>query len=400
MVAAAAVVALLAAACSSSSHTASNGGPTYTVGILADITGAASSSTKTIVQGVQAGANRAKQEGYTIHYVVADTATNPSQVLSGAQRLVEEDHVFAVIAASALFYSAAPYLTAQGIPVVGWSVDGDEWLTSPNMFSPNGPSDPRKVATTWGIIMQKLGVRTFGSVGYSVSLSAEATKGAAASAQAVGIKVGYVNSNLPLGSTDVMPEVLAMKSAGVEGVMSQTDSNTALLVVSTYRQVAGNLFKAALLTTGYGSDLLEGGPGAVQAAQGVYFDIPFEPVGLHTAATQQFQSNLQAVGVTSEPTFAEYIGYTSIDLLVQGIKGAGTNPTHASVIKALDGIHAYNGAGLFGSHTVDMSARTGDMAGIDNCLWVTKLVGTDFQPVPGMQPICGQNVPGKTIPAS
>src|SRR5207245_7474288 len=107
-------VLLVAAACGSSSSSGSNsgnGGKTYTVGILTDVTGLASSGNKTSVQGVQAGTVLAHRDGYTIKYVLGDTATSPSGALTAAQKLVQQDHVLAVVAVGALTFAAAPFLT-------------------------------------------------------------------------------------------------------------------------------------------------------------------------------------------------------------------------------------------------------------------------------------------------
>src|SRR5579875_633520 len=102
-IAALATAALVATACSSSSHSSSGASAasrTYTVGLLTDYTGAAAASFKTSVQGVEAGIHRAGGEGYSIHYVLADTGTSVSGALSAAQGLVERDHVYAVISES------------------------------------------------------------------------------------------------------------------------------------------------------------------------------------------------------------------------------------------------------------------------------------------------------------
>ena len=53
------------------------GGKTITVGVIADITGLAASSSKSAIQGINAGVIYAKSQGYTIKYIVTDTATNP-----------------------------------------------------------------------------------------------------------------------------------------------------------------------------------------------------------------------------------------------------------------------------------------------------------------------------------
>lgn len=401
LVAATAVILMGAAGGSSSASSgSSSGGHTYTIGVLTDITGPGASGNKTSVQGVNAGTVLAKKQGYTIKYVVADTTTSPNAVLSAAQKLVQEDHVLAVIGVSALTYSAAPFLTSQGVPVVGVPEDGPEWITSKNMFSVYGPLDTTKVATTAGQFYKMEGVTNVGTLGYSVSpTSAEEAKATAVSAQVAGLRAGYVNATFPFGSTNVQPVALAMKSAGVDGVGATVDPNTFLALVTALRQFGANP-KVALSPTGFGGDLTQSGPGAVQAAQNVYFDQQFEPVELNTAATRQFQSALRSVGVTTDPTYAEYAGYTAIALLVQGLQGAGSNPSHASLIKALSGITNFNGAGLLGSRTVNLRQRKSVAVGVDECLWFTKVSGSTFQLVHGADPLCGTIVPGKTVSAS
>lgn len=407
---AATVVALVgAAACgSSSSHSGGgssssaggSGGHTYTVGILTDVTGLAASGNKTSVEGVKAGAALVKKDGYTIKYVVGDTTTSPSGALAAAQKLVQQDHVFAVIAHSSLTFAAASFLAQHNVPVVGFAEDGPEWITAKNMFSVVGPIHTEKVTTTFGKFFKMEGATTIGALGYSISpSSAESAKGAAVSAQAVGLKAGYVNAKFPFGSTNVQPVALAMKSAKVDGMTASVDPNTSFALIGALRQLGVHL-KAALLPTGYGGDLLQAGPGALQAAQNVFFSTSYEPVEMHTAATQQLENALKSVGVKGEPTYAEYNGYASVLLLVQGLKAAGSNPTQASLITALSGIHSFNPGGLYGSHDVDINDRVNEVGGPDNCEWIVKLVGQGFQLVSGAEPICGTVVPGKTVSAS
>jgi branched-chain amino acid transport system substrate-binding protein len=291
-------------------------------------------------------------------------------------------------------------LTQQHIPVVGVAEDGPEWITSPNMFSVFGPLDLSKVASTTGEVFKKEGATTVGSIGYSVSpSSSESAKAASVSAQAAGLKSGYLNANFPFGSTNVEPEALAMKNAGVNGWTASVDPNTGYALITALKQ-AGAHIKIALLPTGYGGDVLQAGPGAIQAAQGAYFLSTFEPIEMHTAATEQLSKDMKAVGVKLDPTYAEYAGYTSIALLVDGLKAAGSNPTQADLITALSGIHDFTAAGLFGSHKLDMSQRHNVVVGVDNCYWVTKLKDKTFELVPGQDPICGHVIEGKSVSAS
>jgi hypothetical protein len=89
------------------------------------------------------------------------------------------------------------------------------------------------------------------------------------SARAAGLRVGYVNANFPFGATDVGPAALAMKKRRGRRVVLQTESNTAFALITALRNEGVNL-KVASLPAGCGGDLLQAGPGALNAAQNVY----------------------------------------------------------------------------------------------------------------------------------
>ena len=378
---------------------AAGGGKTITVGVIADVTGLAASSSKTAVKGIDAGVIYAKRQGYTIKYVLADTGTNPATALTAAQKLVTQDHVSVVIAHSAILFAATNYLTAHGVAVIGPGEDGPEWATAKNMFSVYGVTHPTKVGDGLGRFLKAQGVTSFGAIGYSVSpTSSEAAKSAAASAKSQGIKVGYLNASFPFGGTNVQPEVLAMKSAGVNGFTATTDPNTAFALVTGMRQ-AGADVKVAIFSTGYGGDLEQAGPGALNAAQNVFFQLEYEPVEMNTPATKQFESDLTAAGVSGKPTYAEYNGYVSVGLLVQALKMTGGNDQSSALINAMSQIHDWNALGLFGSHSLDLNDRVNGLGGADNCIWITKLEGDNFTLVPGADPICSKEL-SVTVPAS
>ncbi len=120
---------------------------------------------------------------------------------------------------------------------------------------------------------------------------------------------------------------------------------------------------------------------------------------MQTAATKQFVSDLKSAGVTAEPTYAEYNGYLSTGLLVRALKAAGSDPTKASITTALTGIHDYDGRPGRGRKS-DPNDRENTIAGVDNCLWFVKLVGSTFEVVKGAAPLCGKEVKGVTVSGS
>ncbi len=391
---------------STSSSTSGSGGSggggsaskTFTVGLLTDLTGPAAQEAATSVAGVEAGIGVASTEGYKIKYVVADTGSSPAGALTAAQQLVAQDHVLAVLALSSLTFGASDYLTSQGVPVVGAAFDGPEWLSpsSDNMFSVIGNLDFKKVTTTAGLFLKSVGVTNLGSLGYSISpSSASAARAAAASAEEQGIKAGYLNDSFPFGSTNVAPVALGMKNAGVDGVDLSVLSTTAFSLINTLKQQGVHL-KAALLPTGYGGDLFDSGQGAVQAAQGDYFFANFEPVEMHTAATEQLQNTLATyAGIRVDPTFAQTLGYLSVLGLVQGLQGAGADPTQHALITSLAHITDYQASGLWGGHqSVNWSQRA---MGSKQCYWVTRLSGSTFHVIDGSAPVCGYIIPGKSV---
>jgi branched-chain amino acid transport system substrate-binding protein len=409
------VVLIAAAGCSSSSKSSgssatSNGssggstsgkGTSYTLGVLADLTGPIADTGKSTPAGVKAGIGLYNSEGYNLKYVIADTGSSPAGTLAAAQKLVDQDHVFAIITTSGLTFAAAPFLTSKGIPVLGAQVDGPEWVTSPNMFSVFGYSLFNTVQTTTGNILKLLKANNFSAIGYSISpSSSNAAKSAAASAQHAGIKVGYLNTSYPFGGTNVAPSVLAMKAAGVDSFEGLVEQVTSYAILTGMRQ-QGVTLKVPLLAAGFGSDILKAGAATQQAAQGAYFLNAYQPVMLNTPATQRFSNALQKyAGIPGEDaTYNVYHPYISVDAFVTGLKAAGGHPTQAQFIQAMLGITNYNAAGLYGNHTISfaMAGRGQNGNGADNCTYLMLYQGNTFHQVTGGEPICGTTIPGKKV---
>lgn len=397
------VAALVAAACgssSSSSGTGGAGGKTVTIGVLTDLTGLASSTEKGVPAGIKAGVGAVKAEGYTVKYDVIDGQSSPSAVLAAAHKLVEQDHVFAIIAISSFTFAAAPYLASKGVPVIGAAVDANEWTTDRNMFSVNGTVNFNDVYTTTGDFCKAEGTKTVGLLGYSISPSSAATaKADAISATAAGLKVGYLNANFPFGSTNVGPEVIAMKNAGVDCYTGTVETSTSFSILQALRQ-SNVPVKAALLPIGYGGDLFSGGASAEQAAQGVFFTSYFEPVEMHTAATEKMMNAFKTyAGLTTDPAFNQYLGYVSVDAIVAGLKKAGSKPTQKSFIDAMQATTSYDAAGLLGAHPIgfSMAQRGQSNNGNLQCSFVAQFKGSTFHVVPSMAPLCGTKIQGKHV---
>jgi branched-chain amino acid transport system substrate-binding protein len=392
----AACAALTACGSTGGSGAGSTGGAagskTITIGVVSDLTGVASSGFITDVKGIQAYMNRINAaggvNGYKIKYVVGDTTSTPTGALTAVQELVQQHNVFAIVENSSVFYGAEAYALQAGIPIVGDAIDGPIW-TDPkntNLFAAAGVINPNYTILALGQFMKSQGATKCASIGYSSSVSSQkSASGFIKSCETAGLKSGYLNNQVPFGSTNVGPIALAMKAAGVDGIYLPIDPSTAFALAAALHQLGVKL-KSVLLATGYGGDLLAS-KAAVQAAQGDDFSTTGDPAEANTPATRQRAADLAKVGVTGPPTFAEQEAYLSMSAFVAGFRAAGANPTRASFMKAMSGMTNFDANGLLAPEKVNFR----DYAPARVCMWAARLEGVSFSVVPGT-PICAPNV--------
>jgi branched-chain amino acid transport system substrate-binding protein len=362
---------------------------TIKIGVVTDLTGPASSGFTTNNKGIDAYLSRLNAaggvNGQKIEYVVGDTTSTPTGALTAVQKLVEKDKVFAIVENSSDFYGAEAYALKAGVPVVGSAIDGPIWSDpkNTNLFAASGVNNSDYMSVAQGQYMKSQGVTKCASIGYSSSVSAQnSASGFIKSCQTAGLQSGYLNNQVPFGSTDVGPIALAMKNAGVDGLYLPVVPATSFALVGALHQLGVKL-KSVMLATGYGGDLLAS-KATVQAAQGVDFSTIGNPAEANTPATQQRAADLAKVGVTGPPTFAEQESYLTMSAFVAGLKATGANPTQGAFMKAMRSIKDFDADGLLAPNKIDFSNYTP----AKSCLWVARLNGETFQMVPGT-PICG-----------
>jgi ABC-type branched-subunit amino acid transport system substrate-binding protein len=411
-------VVTLAAACGSANVSSGSGSSSggqkavgsdgkIKIGIVLSETGAAASGYTTSLLAVKARIGLANAaggiDGHQVEYVVADDTGTPQGALTATQELVQRDHVFAIVSNSPYFApGATDYVKSLGIPALTSGQDGFQYGEPAyrNMFSAFGSeSQSMPIASTFGTYWKSLGVTNVGVVGYpSAASSTLSAQAAAKSAEVAGIKVGYANTSLAFGSTDVGPIVLGMKKAGVNAVWLPIISNSAFAILRGLKQ-NGVTLKSALLPTGYGAELLAS-PDTIAAAQGVQFTSFGAPVEMNTTATKNFQAALLKYADSSGiPTYAEYSAWMPIDLFLYGLQKAGSDPDWTSYVNALRKVTSYDAGGLLAGK-LNFTVYNGQEEGtVANCFFVVTLKGTKFIPDPHASPVCG-GLTGQTLSSS
>ena len=371
---------------------------TVTVGMLTSVTGPNASAYPGAVAGTRARLAlqnaRGGVDGRKIELVVGDDQSSPGSVLPAVENMVSNQHAFAILAETGLFFVAAHFLQQNGVPVVGSSADGNEWFMKPytNMFSFTPSSRNFPAYTGMATFMKQHGVTNVASLGYGISpSSAAAAKGFALSAQKEGMKVGYLDASVPFAGVNVTTDVLGMTKAHVDGLYLPLAFDTNLAMTLGAKQ-AGLHLKVALSATGYGSTLLSQ-PAAVQAMQGAYLSVSQTPVELHTPATKVQQAALKKYAhFTGVPDYGYTIGWLSADLFIRGLELAGRHPTRQSFMTNLRKVKSYNGGGLL-PQPVDFAQAFGNPPRT-SCGYIVQLRGKTFVPTPrNGKPVCGTLIP-------
>jgi branched-chain amino acid transport system substrate-binding protein len=372
-----------------------------TVGLITTLTGPAAAQFEGNLQGAQARIDLQNAEGgvngHKITLIPEDDQTSFTQAQTDMQELIELKHVFGVIDLSDFTVTAYKVAQKAGEPVVGFPSDGPEWGQRPNtnMISIEGNVPPTGIGgivnTLYPNVAKLLKAKNMAALaldGEQASIQgAQSFVKAAASA---GIKVGYENYTIPIGTDDVTSVVLAMKQAGVDGFESGLLDNTNDAILTTARQ-AGLKLIAPILPAGYGQSILDS-PATIQADQGAVYTVFQRPVNEPTAATRQEQAAFKKYEhFSGVPGLGWTAGWVSADLFIQGLERAGANPTHASFLRALHNLKGYDADGLL-PLPIDLSLAHFGTAPAKECSYFQELKGSTFVSLNGGKPICGVNV--------
>jgi len=383
-----AAVALLLAACGNATggNGSSNAAPgvtsnSITVGSIANITGPLSSDFAPIVNGVQAYFSMINAQGgvdgrkLKLGFQEDDQGSGTTD-LAVAQKLVEQDHVFAVVGVGTPFFGGAKYLASQGVPTFGYAVSTD-WQGHPSLFADFGsvlcfPCGAPGDAYT----AQQLGATSIAVVAYGVPQSAAACNAAITGMRSFGLNVTFTDTNFTFGA-DPSADVLQMKSHNVDLLFTCLDvtGNVAFarsLIQNglTLKQVWFNGYDRNTLKQ-YGSLM-----------NGVYLGlqhVPFESAltGLYPGLdTYIREMGKYQPSYTYNETALD--GWIAADQFVTGLKAVGKHKlTQASLVKAVNAETAYNGAGL----TTPVNWKTGHtLATPPFCQASVQVVNDQFQP--------------------
>jgi ABC-type branched-subunit amino acid transport system substrate-binding protein len=369
------------------------------VGYIYAGTGVAASNFAGADKGFQARIDRANAaggvNGRKIQTELVDDASSAAN-LTAAQDLVQNRNVFAVVNNSPFAFLAYRYLLAQGVPLIGGGYDGTYYGVkgNENIISALGNVVSSSGLTNTNIvkIIKDRGGSKVAALAYGASAASTAAAKAIQEygAPAVGLKAVYTNTSVDFGTSDVAPLVLGIKNSGADSTVLPMVSSTNIAIVQGLAQ-SGVQMKANLLFTGYGQDLLDS-PAAATLGPNTIFYSQYVPVELKTKATKQFQADLKKyAGYTGVPSYGQYLGYITAELIVLGLEHGGKNPTRQGFIDGLHTLGTFDGAGL-ACKPLDISLTNYGKTAATGCAYYMYVKDGKFVVLNKGKPVIGKTV--------
>ncbi|MDT3444092.1 ABC transporter substrate-binding protein [Pseudofrankia sp. BMG5.37] len=324
--------------------------------------------------------------GRTLTYAWRDDQADQALNLSGTQDLVNNEHVFGMIAMpSASGAASVDWLGQQKIPVMGLASD-PSWLGKNNMFSwfYLGTGS----ATTWGKYIHDQGGTRVGVfvVGTSASNN-DFNHQYVASLKANGIQVvrTFQSTSAVTDYRSVAQQIKADHIDAIGGVLLPDAAASVLTELRKIGVTLGGGLKVALMPLGYDSSSLAT---YGQSLAGVSIFTAIMPFEVNTPGQRTFRQAMNNYSPEVQPPTQDSAvdGWLSADLFIRGLRAAGECPTRESFISGLRAVKDYDGAGMTPQNTNDLSTNYRD---ISVCYYAIKVSqdGSKFEA--GSQPECG-----------
>ena len=293
--------------------TSSNGGGVsvaagqpIVVGSIATLTGAIASNFNGTPAGMQAYFDYINSQGgvnghkFELKYNL-DDGSNPATFTQLAHTLIEQDHVFAVLASS--FFFSPDFFVSTHTPTFGYNVSGN-WAGPDNLFAAGGSTQNYNAggpAVAYAIKhtdSKRVAVISYGS---AITSSYDACNADATNLSNAGINVVYTDLDAGLGAT-FTSAVQRMQADNVDFVLSCMQASDSITMAREMQQY-GLTKVHQLWFDGYDYSLLKQYNSIMQ---GVYLNangsVPFDAVNAYPGKYPG-EANFQSIMKKYEPSF-------------------------------------------------------------------------------------------------
>lgn len=393
---------------SASAQTSSTPGVTsssVTLGLLSDLTGPLSSVFGAVKQGAEARIDQQNAEGGVdgrkIKLAVGDDQSSPTDVLTVAQSLVQQDHVFSIMEETPFFGLVYPYLEQNDIPAVsGFENDGGTEWSNPDtsdLVAGSGTFFTGSNNAEWQWLIKilkqekitKLALIAYGANAASVGYN----NGIKSAAEASGIQVVDVDNSVQETQTDLTSNAIKMKNSGANGWVGDVAAGAEEALITALHQQGASI-KGVLLGN-YTPQFIQAPLNSIDqgTVSTFFYKTPeVDPStgngggGQLVAALRKY-TGYKGTTATPPPNGA-YFGWASAELAIQGLEAAGKNLTVSTFLKGLHKQTAYTVGGIQAPANLAQSRQgTYSPSAAGNCVYGLVVKGTKYVPL-SKAPFC------------
>ncbi len=326
-------------------------GQPIVVGSIATLTGAIASNFNGTPSGMQAYFNMINAAGINGHKFVLqynlDDGSNPATFNQLSRTLIQQDHVFAVLAST--FFFSPNFFVATNTPTFGYNVSGN-WQGPCNLFAAAGSVqdyNQGKYAIAWAVHQTHSHSVAVISYGQAITSSYNACNADAQNLSKAGLNVTpFLDAQLAGSYTS---EVQRMQANGVDFVLSCMQASDNINLARQMQQY-GLGHAHQLWLDGYDDSLLHQYNSLMQ---GVYLNInssvPFTAPNVypgHYPGEAAYLAAMQKYAPQFVHSQEALQGWESAALLAQGVKLAGNNVTQANVINQMNTVTGFTAGGV------------------------------------------------------
>jgi ABC-type branched-subunit amino acid transport system substrate-binding protein len=393
-----AATALGVASCGNASDAVSHGGnsdgvsaSSITVGGIASLSGPIPAQFNGIFDGAKAYFDMVNAGGGVygrkINYAYQlDDAGDPSQDVQQARTLVGQDHVFSIVGVGTAVFSAAQYLVQNNVPTFGYAIS-PSWSIGDSLFGAEGSYvDFLNPGPEPAFMAQQVHAKRVAVLAYNVTESQQACEGFSSILHRYGMNVVFSDLSIPAPAIDLSSEVIRIKAAGAQMVVSCMDLAGNVLLAQAIKQ--SQIHPVQYWLNGYDEQVLRQ---YSKLMQGVYFLVPHTPFQLSQSQLSRYPGmalylrELAKYFPNDTPNEASMAGWINADLFVTGLRKLGPHatPTRSSLIDAINGLVNYDAGGIVSPITWKGEH---DANGPFDCNVYVKVEGEHFVPVFGSPP--------------
>jgi branched-chain amino acid transport system substrate-binding protein len=328
------------------------------IGTIQDLSGPIAGFGKQVRLGMMLRIDEVNEQGgingRKLKLLVEDSAYDPKKAVLAAQKLVNQDKIFAMVAhiGTPTNNAAMPVQFEKNVPNL-FPITAAREMSEPlhKLKFALGSSYYDQMRTTLPRLIKEKGAKKVCTIYQDDDFGLEVMRGVEEGVKLAGMTLAEKTS-YKRGATDFSSQVARMKAAGCDLVAMGTIIRETIGTIGESKKTGFN--PVFVGTSAAYTDLIHKLGG--KAMDGLYATHTVQHPYLDESGQNiRFWANKYKTKFNEDPTVFSVYGYNAVDAVAKALAKAGANPTTETLVKALEGLTIP--ADMFGAPELKFSAN-------------------------------------------